>query len=426
MYVDNTNVSNKEYFETLSDFSMCTVCTGIVIEPVQCNKCENCFCKNCINQWCKNCKSCPMKCVSPEFKEPSRLIKNMLSKLIFDCPIKCCDSKIPYDDLLIHEVKCGSETVNCPLCCSKINKKTLAGKKEYAEMKLELEILKKDYSKLQADYEDVKSKIGKDSLSESKIDNNFNNKKNRKFKPGLTHNHLPRQKRVYTNDPNNDVLEINSLLAKSGIIDNNQSKWINNSDNNYNNQVKNSDNNYNNQVKNSDNNYNNQVKNSNNNYNNQFNNSNNKYNNQVNNSNQEYSLVSINGGIFRNSLVSSNWLDSNNKDVVGDCAHAKCSFTMSFACCPEQVFNCKVCHDNVAQCVKRLKILTSYCKNCKNAIHQKLKNCPFCKYSMFADYFKNKSKRIQFNESNVNDESGFKGSKVSKDQNNSRGNKIRK
>ena len=102
MYIDPDLIINKEIFKPIELNSVCSICSGIIIEPVQCLSCENSFCKDCLDD-CKKKKgenSCPFRCSNPTFKN-SRLIKNLLSNLKFKCQ-NGCKEEIPYLDLQEH------------------------------------------------------------------------------------------------------------------------------------------------------------------------------------------------------------------------------------------------------------------------------------------------------------------------------------
>ena len=45
--LDPDNASEEEK----DPFYVCSVCTMVAVEPVECDKCDNVFCKECIDQW---------------------------------------------------------------------------------------------------------------------------------------------------------------------------------------------------------------------------------------------------------------------------------------------------------------------------------------------------------------------------------------
>lgn len=105
MYLDKDDIINLDECKAIENCMICTICDGVVYQPLQCVKCENLFCKNCIEEWRKKSDSCPYKCQNFELKE-NKIIKNILSNLKFKCK-NGCDIQIPYNDLKEHyEEKC--------------------------------------------------------------------------------------------------------------------------------------------------------------------------------------------------------------------------------------------------------------------------------------------------------------------------------
>jgi len=66
-----------------------------------------------------------MKCPNPSFKD-SRIVRNVLSKLIFKCP-KSCTQEITYDDYFSHENDCAFSLAECPTCNSKVKRCEILG-----------------------------------------------------------------------------------------------------------------------------------------------------------------------------------------------------------------------------------------------------------------------------------------------------------
>lgn len=116
MYIDPDLVINKENFKLIEYNVVCSICNGIVVSPVQCLECENCFCQSCIEEWKKKQgkDSCPFRCKNPSFRN-SRLIKDILSNLKFKCK-NGCNQEIPYFELEDHyEEKCPNLKIDYKL-----------------------------------------------------------------------------------------------------------------------------------------------------------------------------------------------------------------------------------------------------------------------------------------------------------------------
>ena len=107
MFLDENDIINKNDFEKIEDKAICSICNGIIFEPVECINCNNCFCNSCIEKWNKQNKTCPFKCTNFKFRKCEKM-NNLLSILIFKCK-NGCNEKIPYLELNEH---CKKNCVN--------------------------------------------------------------------------------------------------------------------------------------------------------------------------------------------------------------------------------------------------------------------------------------------------------------------------
>lgn len=158
MFIDPDSIINKDIFKAIESNAVCSMCTGIIIEPVQCLSCENCFCKICFEDWKKKKgeNSCPFRCSNPTFKN-SRLIKNLLSNLKFKCQ-NGCNIEIPYLDLQAHyKEKCSNIKI------------------DYKEKYLEY---KQKYEDLLIKYKELESKSNSNKLRGRPVDNETPNQNN--------------------------------------------------------------------------------------------------------------------------------------------------------------------------------------------------------------------------------------------------------
>lgn len=158
-YLDPDSIINTNFFESIKEIVVCTICSGILVNPRECSLCQNSFCKKCLDEWtCLN-DSCPFKCEKSEFKESSRTLKNILEKLIFKCLF--CDQVEKdgnYFNHLIHLKICEKIKINCPTCDSIVFKKRLKEDKFYLKLKEnysllieKFKILKEENQKLKED-----------------------------------------------------------------------------------------------------------------------------------------------------------------------------------------------------------------------------------------------------------------------------------
>ena len=91
------DVYNKSSSENIIPLLICQFCLHILVSPVQCYECGQCFCQSCIQQ---NKNLCPKSCPKPNFKK-NIFVNNVLSTLKFKCK-NGCGKIIDYDKLEKH------------------------------------------------------------------------------------------------------------------------------------------------------------------------------------------------------------------------------------------------------------------------------------------------------------------------------------
>ena len=94
------DIYNKNEVENMLELLKCPICLNILMTPVQCNKCNNCFCKLCIDHYQDSKIKCPFRCENPAYLE-NKFVKNVLSILKFKCK-NGCDKIIKYEELEKH------------------------------------------------------------------------------------------------------------------------------------------------------------------------------------------------------------------------------------------------------------------------------------------------------------------------------------
>ena len=139
MYIDEDSVINTVHFEEYSNLLICSICTGLLINPVMCSYCSCGFCNTCIKDWIGNNPKpcCPMGCDSNQFKlvECNRQYKMILEKLIVKCPKGCQVSLLDYPTHTKHN---SSErpVIECWNCGTFVNITKANFKKTLHEVKL--------------------------------------------------------------------------------------------------------------------------------------------------------------------------------------------------------------------------------------------------------------------------------------------------
>ncbi|OUM70475.1 hypothetical protein PIROE2DRAFT_1339 [Piromyces sp. E2] len=110
---EEKDVVNREFYRGIKNMIKCSVCLNIAQNPVQCDKCQQCFCSQCV----KDLSHCPFNCGSHQFI-PSLMCQQLLSKLIIRCE---CGRDKKYD-LLNKELDKNNKITNEYTIKSKLHK----------------------------------------------------------------------------------------------------------------------------------------------------------------------------------------------------------------------------------------------------------------------------------------------------------------
>ena len=103
--IEKSDIINIEDYKVIEPLITCSICCSIILDPMQCTECENCFCLGCISDWKKKSDICPFKCKNAKYKE-SKLAKRILGILKLKCKNGCGET-INYDDIVSHyDEKC--------------------------------------------------------------------------------------------------------------------------------------------------------------------------------------------------------------------------------------------------------------------------------------------------------------------------------
>ncbi|KXJ28033.1 E3 ubiquitin-protein ligase NRDP1 [Exaiptasia diaphana] len=102
---------------------MCSICGGVLEDPLQAPSCEHAFCASCIHEWLNHQQSCPIdrRNLTPlQLKQVPRILKNLLSKLLISCDNNNfgCDAIVRLDSLNSHLSQCQHNPKR-PIQCEK-------------------------------------------------------------------------------------------------------------------------------------------------------------------------------------------------------------------------------------------------------------------------------------------------------------------
>lgn len=144
-FLDSETITNKSFFEGIKEMVVCVICTGVIIDPMQCISCENSFCKHCIGIWGNKSSCCPFKCANFVTKDGTRMIKNLLEKLLMKCPYDCSKSEdFSYENMIKHLNNCEKIKVNCPCCDTLVTKNSLKETEEVKKLKSEIKKIEEE------------------------------------------------------------------------------------------------------------------------------------------------------------------------------------------------------------------------------------------------------------------------------------------
>ena len=120
---------NVECFQCNVDEELiCSICNGVLKDPIQTQSCEHSFCSKCILEWLKEQTSCPVcrsEVLLNDLKPVARILRNLLGKLMIFCENKNfgCTLVMRLDQLPPHLFQCEfnpKRLVPCKEGCSMV------------------------------------------------------------------------------------------------------------------------------------------------------------------------------------------------------------------------------------------------------------------------------------------------------------------
>ena len=137
--IDKKYISNFSDYELLLDEMLCPICLKVLLDPIECNKCQAIICENCHFILKSADKNCFNEGCDGKYIKANKYIRNILNELEIKCQ-GCQKDNIRYTDYLIH-IKSCEEYLKNPILNKiiQINKKT----EEIEKLKKEKEELVK-------------------------------------------------------------------------------------------------------------------------------------------------------------------------------------------------------------------------------------------------------------------------------------------
>ena len=135
--IDKKFISNYDDYKLLLDEMICPICLKVLLDPIECNKCQAIICENCYFILKSADKNCFNEGCKGTYLKANKFVRNILSDLHIKC-YGCEKNDIRYEDYLEH-IKTCEGYLSSPILktLAEINKKTE-----------EIEALKKEKEKL--------------------------------------------------------------------------------------------------------------------------------------------------------------------------------------------------------------------------------------------------------------------------------------
>lgn len=101
---------------------ICSICHGVLEDPVQIAVCEHSFCKLCITEWLSKQQTCPLdrRLLSVKILKPiPRVLKVFLSRVNISCDYAKmgCNEIVKLDALKSHLILCSYKQIHCKKEC---------------------------------------------------------------------------------------------------------------------------------------------------------------------------------------------------------------------------------------------------------------------------------------------------------------------
>ena len=196
MGIDKTLITTQIDPEMIPNFT-CSICDDLLEDAVTLT-CDHTFCRPCLTGWmerpgrrrnvpCPDCRH--LFSPTKDIKEPSRLLRNLLSTIKFKCLNEGCDHIVPYGEFNLHKEECPYGLIACSYCQIEICRKDIEThedgcisfvkyKKEQVELenkllKDEINSLKRNYNAVDDENDSLKSqndslKRQNDSVNDTK------------------------------------------------------------------------------------------------------------------------------------------------------------------------------------------------------------------------------------------------------------------
>ena len=141
--IDKAFINNYDEYKLLIDEMLCPICLKVLLDPIECDKCQAIICDNCYFILKSADKNCITEGCKGTYNKANKFIREILSNLKIKC-YACSKNNIKYKDYLEH-IKVCEEYLSNPILkkLAIINKKT----EEIANLKKEYDNVMKNLKK---------------------------------------------------------------------------------------------------------------------------------------------------------------------------------------------------------------------------------------------------------------------------------------
>ncbi|XP_076350723.1 E3 ubiquitin-protein ligase NRDP1-like isoform X1 [Tachypleus tridentatus] len=147
---------------------ICSICSGVLEDPLQAPQCEHAFCRSCIHEWFLRQQTCPVDrtpVTTAQLKPVPRILRNLLSRLLITCDNSSfgCGAVVKLDRLTAHEAECEynpKRPVQCQQGCGLvIPKDELKGHSCIKEMRVLVQSQQQQMTDFQQELNEQKQEI---------------------------------------------------------------------------------------------------------------------------------------------------------------------------------------------------------------------------------------------------------------------------
>ena len=103
--INQKNISNYDEYKLLLDEMICPICLKVLLDPIECDKCQAIICENCYFILKSADKNCFSEGCKGKYIKANKFVRGILNSLNIKCS-GCQKDNINYEDYLVHIKQC--------------------------------------------------------------------------------------------------------------------------------------------------------------------------------------------------------------------------------------------------------------------------------------------------------------------------------